>query len=215
MTDLLKQMAVKLPPLSEQRAIASVLGSLDDKIELNRRMNETLEALAQSLFKSWFVDATQSALPKSWREVNRRCELTALLGGTPIDAKHTFGGGNIPGSSSGKANEFRIMNRVNSSRKLVSKNRNKAICLKHNDHCDNGCAVGQLCFLEIEGCANRICSRRARLRQLPERICSIVWERKYRRACFVADSGARDTLESINVNALQDCVARLGDVLRV
>ena len=52
---------------NEQRAIAQVLGALDDKIELNRRMNETLEALAQSLFKSWFVDATQSALPKGWR----------------------------------------------------------------------------------------------------------------------------------------------------
>jgi type I restriction enzyme S subunit len=49
-----------------QRAIAAVLGSLDDKIELNRRMNETLEALAQSLFKSWFVDATQAGLPKGW-----------------------------------------------------------------------------------------------------------------------------------------------------
>ena len=61
------QLPISLPPLSEQRAIASVLGALDDKIELNRRMNETLEALAQSLFKSWFVDATQSALPKGWR----------------------------------------------------------------------------------------------------------------------------------------------------
>jgi type I restriction enzyme S subunit len=68
----------RCPPLPEQRAIAAVLGSLDDKIELNRRMNETLEALAQSLFKSWFVDAclrqgyggqaTESALPKGWRE---------------------------------------------------------------------------------------------------------------------------------------------------
>ena len=56
------------PPFPAQRAIASVLGALDDKIELNRRMNETLEALAQSLFKSWFVDATQAALPKGWRE---------------------------------------------------------------------------------------------------------------------------------------------------
>jgi type I restriction enzyme S subunit len=46
----------RCPPLSEQRVIASVLGALDDKIELNRRMNETLEALAQSIFKSWFVD---------------------------------------------------------------------------------------------------------------------------------------------------------------
>ena len=45
-----------LPPLPEQKAIAHILGSLDDKIELNRRMNDTLEAMAQSLFKSWFVD---------------------------------------------------------------------------------------------------------------------------------------------------------------
>ena len=45
-----------LPPLDEQRAIARVLGALDDRIELNRRMGETLEAMAQALFKSWFVD---------------------------------------------------------------------------------------------------------------------------------------------------------------
>ena len=54
-------------PLPEQRAIASVLGALDDKIELNRGMNETLEALAQSLFKAWFVDAAHHGLPKGWR----------------------------------------------------------------------------------------------------------------------------------------------------
>ncbi|MDE0259701.1 MAG: restriction endonuclease subunit S [Gammaproteobacteria bacterium] len=47
---------VPLPSLPEQRAIAHVLGTLDDKIELNRRMNETLEAMARALFKSWFVD---------------------------------------------------------------------------------------------------------------------------------------------------------------
>ena len=47
---------VQVPPLHEQRAIAHILGTLDDKIELNRRMNETLEAMARALFKSWFVD---------------------------------------------------------------------------------------------------------------------------------------------------------------
>jgi type I restriction enzyme S subunit len=47
---------VQVPPLDEQRAIAHILGTLDDKIELNRRMNETLEAMARALFKSWFVD---------------------------------------------------------------------------------------------------------------------------------------------------------------
>ena len=45
-----------LPPLAEQKAIATVLGALDDKIELNRRMNATLEAMARALFHSWFVD---------------------------------------------------------------------------------------------------------------------------------------------------------------
>ena len=47
---------IRLPSLPEQRAIAGILGTLDEKIELNRRMNETLEAMVRALFKSWFVD---------------------------------------------------------------------------------------------------------------------------------------------------------------
>lgn len=50
------RMEIPLPPLPEQRAIAHILGSLDDKIALNRKMNATLEAMAQALFQSWFVD---------------------------------------------------------------------------------------------------------------------------------------------------------------
>jgi type I restriction enzyme S subunit len=50
------KMQVAVPPLAEQKAIAAVLGALDDKIELNRRMNATLEAMARALFQSWFVD---------------------------------------------------------------------------------------------------------------------------------------------------------------
>ena len=58
-----------IPPPSEQRAIAHVLGTLDDKIELNRRMNETLEAMAQALFKSWFVDfePVRAKMEGRWR----------------------------------------------------------------------------------------------------------------------------------------------------
>ena len=52
----LRGFPIPLPPLAEQKAIAHILGTLDDKIELNRRMNETLEAMARALFKSWFVD---------------------------------------------------------------------------------------------------------------------------------------------------------------
>ena len=50
------RLEIPLPPLVEQKAIAAVLGALDDKIECNRRMNATLEAMARALFQSWFVD---------------------------------------------------------------------------------------------------------------------------------------------------------------
>ncbi len=51
-----RHLSITLPPLAEQKAIAAVLGALDDKIEVNRRMNATLEAMARALFQSWFVD---------------------------------------------------------------------------------------------------------------------------------------------------------------
>jgi type I restriction enzyme S subunit len=53
---LLEALPIPHPSLPEQKAIAAVLGALDDKIELNRRMNATLEAMARALFQSWFVD---------------------------------------------------------------------------------------------------------------------------------------------------------------
>src|SRR6266699_3283591 len=55
-SDELKALDILLPPEPEQRAIAHILGTLDDKIELSRRMSKTLEAMARALFKSWFVD---------------------------------------------------------------------------------------------------------------------------------------------------------------
>jgi type I restriction enzyme S subunit len=50
------QVKLRLPPPPDQRAIAHILGSLDDKIELDRRMNKTLEAMARAIFKSCFVE---------------------------------------------------------------------------------------------------------------------------------------------------------------
>ena len=67
--DSLDHLIVEIPPLDEQRAIAHVLGTLDDKIELNRRMNETLVAMARTLFKSWFVDfdPVRAKMEGRWR----------------------------------------------------------------------------------------------------------------------------------------------------
>ena len=66
---ILDELRFPLPPLPEQRAFAHILGTLDDKIELNRRMNETLERMARALFKSWFVDfdPVRAKMEGRWR----------------------------------------------------------------------------------------------------------------------------------------------------
>lgn len=67
-TDI-ERLKLSLPPLSEQKAIANVLDTLDGKMELNRQMSETLEAMAQALFKSWFVDfdPVRAKMEGRWR----------------------------------------------------------------------------------------------------------------------------------------------------
>ncbi len=66
---MIESLEIPLPPLPTQRAIARILGALDDKIELNRRMNETLEEMARALFKSWFVDfePVRAKMEGRWR----------------------------------------------------------------------------------------------------------------------------------------------------
>lgn len=77
--DFLARLQRKIPSFKEQRAIASVLGSLDDKIELNRRMNETLEEVARTLFKSWFVDFDPVRTKMEGRQPTGMDEKTAAL----------------------------------------------------------------------------------------------------------------------------------------
>ena len=81
----LRTIEIPLPPLPEQRAIAHVLGTLDDKIELNRRMNETLEEMARALFRSWFVDfdPVRAKMEGRWRSGES-------LPGLPVDLYDLF-----------------------------------------------------------------------------------------------------------------------------
>lgn len=67
---ILKDLTISLPPLETQRRIAAILSSLDDKIENNNRINRNLEAQAQALFKSWFVDFEpwEGTMPNDWRK---------------------------------------------------------------------------------------------------------------------------------------------------
>jgi len=83
--------SVLVPPLEEQSRIASILSSLDDKIELNLRMNKTLEAIAQAIFKEWFVDfrfpgfdgELVDGLPKGWRRGKLGDGFKLVMGQSP------------------------------------------------------------------------------------------------------------------------------------
>jgi len=66
---MIESFEIPAPPLPEQRAIAGILGALDDKIELNRRMNRTLESMARAVFRRWFVDEDHDWEEKSLDEI--------------------------------------------------------------------------------------------------------------------------------------------------
>ena len=76
---MIEDLEVPSPPLAEQKAIAAVLGALDDKIELNRRMNATLESMARALFQSWFVDFDPVRAKLDGREPGGMDAATAAL----------------------------------------------------------------------------------------------------------------------------------------
>ena len=91
--DRILRFRLQLPPLAEQRAIAHILGALDDKIELNRRMNATLEAMARALYKAWFVDFDPVRAKTEGRDTGMPKEIADLfpdrlveseLGATPV-----------------------------------------------------------------------------------------------------------------------------------
>lgn len=103
----MKNIEVNLPPLAEQKRIAAILGALDDKIELNRRINANLEEQAQALFKSWFVDfepfrdgpfvdSELGKIPKGWK-VNSIEDLASYIasGGTPRSLDSSYYDGDI------------------------------------------------------------------------------------------------------------------------
>ncbi len=180
---------ISLPPLEEQEAIAGVLSSLDDKIELNNKINQNLdwedyfsichriseleeenqnlEAQAQAIFKSWFVDfepfkngkfidSELGKIPVGW-EVKRLGNIcNCVLGGTPNRAKPEYWNGNISWINSGKVNEFRIISESEFITELgLKKSATKLLPRKTTLFAITGATLGQVSLLEIESCANQ------------------------------------------------------------
>jgi type I restriction enzyme, S subunit len=122
----LKLVPMSLPPLFEQRAIAHVLGTLDDKIELNHKMNKTLEELARAIFKSWFVnfdpvkakaegrqpvgmdaetaalfadsfeDSEMGRIPSGWKMSSLEVEFDITMGQSPPGSSYNEAGDGVP-----------------------------------------------------------------------------------------------------------------------
>jgi len=99
---------IECPPIHEQKAIAHILGTLDDKIELNRKTNETLEAMAKALFKSWFVDFDPVRAKAEGRPTGLPAEISDLFPDSFEDSEL----GEIPiGWEVGGLEEFLVLQR--------------------------------------------------------------------------------------------------------
>jgi type I restriction enzyme S subunit len=182
---LIKSLRFPFPPLPEQHAIAHILGTLDDKIELNRRMNETLEAMARALFKSWFVDfdpvrakaegrdpglpqpladlfpaclvdSELGEIPEGWGASKLGSEVVTVLGGTPSRAVPAYWGGDIPWINSGKANEFRVVEPSEFiTQEGLESSATKLLPSRTTVIAITGATLGQISLVEIETCANQ------------------------------------------------------------
>lgn len=137
-----KRVPIPIPPIPEQKAIADTLSCLDDKIELNNRINKTLEEMAQAIFKSWFVDfepfqdgefedSELGRIPKGWRVgmIDEVCT-NIFSGGTPSTQNPEFWNGDLNWLSSGETRNALIIDTdktisdeavLNSSTRLANK----------------------------------------------------------------------------------------------
>ena len=144
-----------IPPVPEQRAIAHILGTLDDKIELNRRMSETLEAMARALFKSWFVDfdpvraraegrdpglpqpladlfptrlvdSELGEIPEGWQIGSILLQAKLLSGGTPKTDVAAYWNGAIPWASAKDVSQCGEVFLVLTERTITAKGLNES-----------------------------------------------------------------------------------------
>lgn len=146
------------PPKESRDKISKFLWDLDDKIENNNRINANLEAQAQALFKSWFVDFEPlgGTMPEDWKEgtIGEMC--TCYLGGTPSRAKSEYWNGDIPWINSGEVNKYRIIEGSEYITELgLKKSATKLLPKKTTVLAITGATLGQVSLLEIEACANQ------------------------------------------------------------
>lgn len=158
----------KIPvKVEDQRRIASILSSLDRKIELNNKINDDLEEMAQAIFKNWFVDfepfkdgkfvdSELGMIPEGWKVGTLGDFCKCLLGGTPSRSKEEYWNGDVNWINSGEINKFRILEASEKITELgLSKSATKLLPKKTTVLAITGATLGQVSLLEIDTCANQ------------------------------------------------------------
>lgn len=159
---------IELPSEKEdQRRIASILSSLDRKIELNNKINADLEEMAQAIFKNWFVDfepfkdgkfvdSELGMIPEGWKVGTLGEFCKCLLGGTPSRSKEEYWNGEVNWINSGEINKFRILEASEKITELgLAKSATKLLPKKTTVLAITGATLGQVSLLEIDTCANQ------------------------------------------------------------
>ncbi len=142
----LKELKTLLPPLSEQKAIASILSSIDDKIDLLHRQNKTLEALAETIFRQWFVEETD----ETWKKQSLFDAIELIGGGTPKTEITEYWNGNIKWLSGGDitANHKNfVMDTEKSITELGLQNSSAKLLPKYSTVISARGTVGKYCLL--------------------------------------------------------------------
>lgn len=153
--------------VDDQRRIASILSSLDRKIELNNKINADLEEMAQAFFKNWFVDfepfkdgkfvdSELGMIPEGWKVGTLGEFCKCLLGGTPSRSKEEYWNGEVNWINSGEINKFRILEASEKITELgLAKSATKLLPKKTTVLAITGATLGQVSLLEIDTCANQ------------------------------------------------------------
>ncbi len=153
----MKSVQIELPDLETQKKIADILGTIDEKIELNRQMNETLEQTGQALFRHYFIDNPEA---EKWGEKSLSEQLEILSGGTPKTSEKSYWDGDIPWFSVVDApsgsNLFTIQTTKNITEAGLKKSAAKLIP-KHTTIISARGTVGKLAIAGREMTINQSC----------------------------------------------------------
>ena len=185
-TKILKNIPVVYPEnKNDQEKISRFLSLLDEKIEINKKVNKTLEEIAKTLFKSWFIDfdpvraraekrptglskeisdlfpdsfedSELGEIPKGWKVEKIGTYFDVLLGGTPSRKKEEYWNGDIPWINSGEINNFRVISHSELITKSGFENSSTKLMPKRSTLIAiTGATLGQVSLNEIEVCANQ------------------------------------------------------------